>query len=78
MSNFFKTLFSTTGVFIVLYILIGIFVNTAPPHVPAIAATAASLHSWIQYLISIFFWPRVSRTLTSPPVNGSPDGQLPT
>ena len=57
MSNFFKTLFSTTGVFIVLDILIGIFVNTAPPHVPAIAATAASLHSWIQYLISIFFGP---------------------
>jgi len=57
MSNFFKTLFSTTGIFIVLYILIGVFVNTAPPHIPAITATADSLHSWIQYLISIFFWP---------------------
>jgi hypothetical protein len=57
MSNFFKTLFSTTGIFIVLYILIGVFVNTAPPHIPPITATADSLHSWIQYLISIFFWP---------------------
>ena len=57
MSNFFKTLFSTTGILIVIYILIGVFLNTAPPHIPAITATADSLHSWIQYLISIFFWP---------------------
>lgn len=57
MSNFIKTLFSTTGIFIVVYILIGIFLNTAPPHIPGITATADTLHSWIQYVISIFFWP---------------------
>lgn len=57
MSNFLKTLFSTTGILIVVYILIGVFLNTAPPHLPVTEATAASLHSWVQYLISVFFWP---------------------
>jgi hypothetical protein len=55
--NFLKTLFSTTGLIIIVYILIGIFFNTAPPHLPATTATAASLHSWVQYLISIISWP---------------------
>jgi hypothetical protein len=55
--GFLRTLFSKIGVFIVIYILLGIFVNTAPPHVPTVAASLASLHSWVQYFISIFFWP---------------------
>ncbi len=55
--NFLKTLFSTTGLIIVVYILIGIFVNTAPPHIPSTTFTTASLHSWVQYFISIIFWP---------------------
>ena len=42
---------------IVIYILLGVFVNTAAPHVPAIAATPQSLHSWVQYFVSILFWP---------------------
>jgi hypothetical protein len=57
MSKFLKTLFSTTGIFIVIYILIGVFVNTAPPHIPPVTISAAALHSWIQYLVSIFLWP---------------------
>jgi hypothetical protein len=40
-----------------LYILIGVFFNTASPHLPATPSTASDLHSWAQYLISIFFWP---------------------
>jgi hypothetical protein len=32
-------------------------VNTAPPHVPTAGASLNSLHSWVQYLISILFWP---------------------
>ena len=54
---FLKSLFSTTGILIAIYVLIGIFVNTAPPHVPGSPATVAGLHSWAQYAISILFWP---------------------
>ena len=45
------------GWIIVIYILIGVFYNTAPPHLPTFAFSAAALHSWVQYFISIFFWP---------------------
>jgi hypothetical protein len=30
--DFLKTLFSTTGLLIAVYILIGVFFNTAPPY----------------------------------------------
>jgi hypothetical protein len=50
-------LFSAPGLIIVVYILIGVFSNTASPHIPSFTASWASLHSWIQYFISIFFWP---------------------
>lgn len=50
-------LFTRFGVFIAIYILIGVFHNTAPPHIPSTPNSLASLHSWVQYLISIFFWP---------------------
>ena len=57
-SNFFRTLFSTTGLAILVYIIIGIFVNTASPHIPQTGGgTAADLHSWTQYIISVVFWP---------------------
>jgi hypothetical protein len=55
--NFLKQLFSTTGIAIAVYILVGVFVNTAPPHLPGSPATVAGLHSWIQYFISVLFWP---------------------
>lgn len=55
--KFFKTLFSTTGLIIVIYILIGVFFNTASPHVPTTAGSLTSLHSWVQYFISVLFWP---------------------
>ena len=55
--KFLKTLFSTTGILIIVYILIGVFYNTAAPHLPSTAGSLASLHSWVQYIISIFFWP---------------------
>ena len=50
-------LFSTPGLIILIYFLIGIFYNTAPPHFPSTAASFTSLHSWIQYFISILTWP---------------------
>ncbi len=55
--NFLKALFSPTGLLIGVYILIGVFVNTAPPHLPSTAGGLASLHSWVQYVISVLFWP---------------------
>jgi hypothetical protein len=55
--RFLRTLFSTTGLLIVVYILIGVFFNTAPPHLPVTTATTGSLHSWAQYIISVLVWP---------------------
>lgn len=55
--SFLKALFSTTGLLIAVYILIGVFVNTASPHLPATGATLSSLHSWVQYAISVLVWP---------------------
>ena len=52
-----RILFDKVGLFIAIYILIGVFHNTAPPHFPITAGSLTSLHSWIQYFISIFFWP---------------------
>jgi len=52
-----RFLFTWGGLFIAIYILIGVFYNTAPPHIPALAFSPAALHSWVQYFISIFFWP---------------------
>ena len=50
-------LFSRVGLIFVIYFLIGVFHNTAPPHIPSTAASFTSLHSWVQYFISVFFWP---------------------
>ncbi len=55
--DYIKTLFSTKGLVIVIYILVGVFVNTASPHLPTAAFSLVALHSWIQYFISILFWP---------------------
>jgi hypothetical protein len=55
--GFVSALFSRTGLLIAIYIVIGVFVNTAPPHVPTGGANLLSLHSWVQYFISVLFWP---------------------
>lgn len=56
--NYARVLFSKTGAVIAAYVLIGVFANTAPPHLPTTSNfTVASLHSWVQYVISIFSWP---------------------
>lgn len=54
---FLKALFSKVGVLIAVYILVGVFLNTAPPHLPTTPSSVSSVHSWAQYLISVFFWP---------------------
>lgn len=50
-------LFTRWGIFIVVYTLIGVFHNTAPPHIPTVAFNLNALHSWVQYVISVFLWP---------------------
>jgi hypothetical protein len=55
--KFLKSLFSVTGLLIGVYILIGVLVNTASPHLPSTSGGIASLHSWVQYAISVMFWP---------------------
>jgi hypothetical protein len=55
--SFIKALFSSTGLLIALYILVGVFVNTAAPHLPTTPGSLGSLHSWVQYAISVLFWP---------------------
>ena len=55
--DYVKALFSVKGIVIVIYILIGVFLNTASPHLPTVAFSLPALHSWIQYFTSIFFWP---------------------
>lgn len=55
--KFVKTLFSWVGLGIALYILVGVFFNTASPHLPTTPGSLGSLHSWVQYAISVIFWP---------------------
>jgi hypothetical protein len=52
-----RIIFTPAGLFIAIYILVGVFYNTAPPHLPTMAFSQAALHSWIQYFISILLWP---------------------
>ena len=52
-----RALFSPVGLVFVIYTLVGVFYNTASPHLPPFAFSLAALHSWIQYFISIFLWP---------------------
>lgn len=57
-ANFFGILFSPIGIMFMIYLIVGIFTNTAPPHLPGggndMAATA---HSWVQYILSVMGWP---------------------
>jgi uncharacterized membrane protein YfcA len=58
MADFLKGLFGPAGLFLLVWVLIGIFTNTAAPHIPQDYSTAAAAaHSWIQYLISVMSWP---------------------
>lgn len=52
-----RLIFTSWGIFIVIYTLIGVFFNTAPPHIPALTLSVAALHSWVQYFISVLLWP---------------------
>lgn len=55
--DYVKTIFSTKGFVVAAYILVGVFYNTAPPHLPTVAFSLPALHSWVQYFVSILLWP---------------------
>ena len=55
--DFLNALFSKKGLLIALYIMLGVFLNTASPHLPTTPSSVSSLHSWVQWVISILFWP---------------------
>ncbi|HEY6479444.1 MAG TPA: hypothetical protein VIZ00_05410 [Streptosporangiaceae bacterium] len=40
-----------------IYIVIGVFANTASPHLPTAAGNISLFHSWVQYFVSVFLWP---------------------
>ena len=53
-------IFRSVTFWTIVYILIGIGVNTAPPHYPSFPggfSAGLELHSIVQYLISITLWP---------------------
>lgn len=58
-TSFIRILFSPVGLLIGVYIFIGVFTNTVPPHFPNNVAPSSFdlLHNWIQYGISVAFWP---------------------
>lgn len=41
-----RVLFTPLGLFVAAYILIGVFFNTVPPHLPTVAFSLTALHSW--------------------------------
>ena len=57
--DFLRILFSKTGLLIAVYLLAGVLVNTKGSHFPSTSTADAGplLHSWVQYIVSIFFWP---------------------
>jgi hypothetical protein len=54
---FLRALFSKTGLLIAIYIIIGVFTNTASPHLPTSATNVSLFHSWMQYFVSVMLWP---------------------
>jgi hypothetical protein len=54
---FLRALFSKTGLLIAIYIIIGVFTNTASPHLPTSATNVPLFHSWGQYFVSVMLWP---------------------
>jgi hypothetical protein len=51
--------FNRETLFVLIWLIIGVAVNTASPHLPSthFPSTGAMLHSWVQYVTSIAFWP---------------------
>ena len=58
--NFIVGVLRSTWLKVLIYVIIGIGVNTAPPHYPQFGGTTGPgvyLHSLTQYIISVMLWP---------------------
>jgi hypothetical protein len=58
--DFIKTIVYSTWIRVGLWIVIGIGVNTAPPHYPTFSGNfgwSVELHSLVQYIVSVGLWP---------------------
>ena len=58
--DFFVSVWRSTWIKVFAYVVIGIIVNTAPPHVPQFGQNfgpGVLLHSLVQYIISVMLWP---------------------
>ena len=50
----------STWLKVLIYVIVGIGVNTAAPHYPSFSGNfgpSVELHSLVQYLISVMLWP---------------------
>ena len=58
--SFMRSVFYSTWLRVGVYIIIGIIVNTSPPHVPSFSGQfgiGQELHSLGQYILSVMLWP---------------------
>lgn len=58
--DFFIGVYRSRWIRSMIYIIAGIIINTAPPHVPTFSGNVGlgvELHSLIQYVISVGLWP---------------------
>jgi hypothetical protein len=58
--EFMVSVWRSTWIKVLAYVVIGIGVNTASPHYPQFGAgfgPAVLLHSLVQYVISVMLWP---------------------
>ena len=58
--DFIVSVWRSTWLKVFAYVVIGIAVNTAPPHVPQFGQNFGAgvlFHSLVQYIISVMLWP---------------------
>lgn len=58
--NFFRSVIYSTWLKALVWIIIGIGVNTTPPHYPTLSGNfglGVELHSIVQYILSVMLWP---------------------
>jgi hypothetical protein len=58
--DFIISIWRSTWLKVIIYVIIGIGVNTAAPHYPQFGQNFGPgqlLHSFVQYIISVMLWP---------------------
>lgn len=58
--DFMRSIFFSTWIRVLVYVLLGIGINTSPPHYPTFSGQfglGVELHSVVQYVISVMLFP---------------------